>query len=109
MKSPLPTLQIQFDSDKDVICPVPETAEIYINNMQLEINCGFNMYTKKLKIIVLGEENEFELPIITLSQMYKLRVPVELPGNGQQWRVRGLLIRPCQKNNYSVFIGISAS
>lgn len=103
----VPTSQIQFDSDKDVIYTIPETVEVYINNMQLEINCSFNMYTKKIRIIVLGEHNEFELPVITLSQMYRLQIPVELPGNGQHWRVKGLLIRPCQKNNYSVFLGIT--
>lgn len=99
--------QIQLDQDKEVTFFIPKEVEVNLENMQLEINCGFNMYNKKIKIVVQSESHELELPEITLSQMYKLQIPVELPENNPAvGKVKKLVIRPCQKNNYPVYIGI---
>jgi hypothetical protein len=103
----IPSSQIQFDFDKDVTLSIPEETEVNIDNMQLEINCGFNMYNKKLKIKIQAEEQEFELPVVTLSQMYRLQVSVDLPENKKgNWEVKNIVITPCQKNNYPVFISV---
>jgi hypothetical protein len=110
MKNLIPTIHIQFDSDKEIRYSLPKECQMLINELHLEINCGFNMYNKRIKITLIGEDREFELPVVTLSQMYRLHVPV-IPGEDEnnKWTIKGFRILPCQKNNYSVFLELSSS
>jgi hypothetical protein len=100
----VPSSQVCFDSDQEAQIIFQQGSPVSINNMTLEINCGFNMYSKKLQIILMSEKNELELPEITLSQMYKLQIAINR--QKMDWNVTSLIIRPCQKNNHPIFIAV---
>lgn len=99
--------ELKLDAEKEILFTLPENEKIKIEELQLEINCGFNMLDKKVQITIYGER-KIELPVITLSQMYKLLIDLSsLFPKEKEWYVTHLLIKPCQTINYSISFGVN--
>jgi len=106
MNTIVPARQIPIDKDRFESIFLPDDLDLEQVQLFLEINCGFNMYNKKLALILKTDKEEFRLPDIMLTQMYKLQVPLDIPKHLKKAGRKTLLIKPLQLNNYPVYIGV---
>lgn len=99
--------EIDLNSGTPVLYHLPKDSDIQIDQLQLEMNCGFNMFGKQIHITICGEK-QVKLPVITLSQMYQLLIDLRsfIP-NEKGWYVTHLIIKPCQKINYPISVGLN--
>ena len=106
MKLVLPE-ELKLDGENELKISLPSEQKTKIEDLQLEISCGFDMLNKKLKISVCGDSTA-EIPQITLSQMHQLKIDLrtQLPEE-KGWHVTHLLVAPCQKVNTSITVGIN--
>ena len=96
--------EIDLSNEQPAIYNLPE---VKIEELQLELNCGFNMLDKKIQITIYGQK-KIELPVISLSQMYKFLINVNsLVPKETDWYVTHLIIKPCQQLNYPISVGIN--